>query len=274
MRWIREHFKTLVLAIAVVILMAVVGFSSAKPGEVSSVGETVNGAVAVAGKPLSDAGKGMGSFLGGLINIRKNETENAALRQQVADLEAQLAKAKLTEMQYEELKRLYQDLDYQSYDDEYNPVTADVVSVGGNSLFNIFTVNVGKEAGIKKDDMVINADGFVGRITDLGEKWSKVTGIVDSSISVSFVTIRNPEILGVISGDGNGTLGGYLFNEDDDIRKGDILVTSGMGIYPAGVRLGIVKTVKINENTKVKEITAESSVDYHHLRQVTVLVKE
>lgn len=79
-------------------------------------------------------------------------------------------------------------------------MTADVIAVDGSNLFNIFTINVGKNDGISAGSIVVNEDGLVGKVVTVGKSWSKVLGIVDASDSVSFTLLRDPEVIGVLSG--------------------------------------------------------------------------
>ena len=153
-------------------------------------------------------------------------------------------------------------------------MTADVIAVDGSNLFNIFTINVGKNDGISAGSIVVNEDGLVGKVVTVGKSWSKVLGIVDASDSVSFTLLRDPEVIGVLSGDGEGGLSGYLFDEEKSLNKGDILITSGMSLYPAGIVIGKVSSVEYDESSKEKKISVESQVNFKAIRRVTVLISQ
>ena len=135
-------------------------------------------------------------------------------------------------------------------------------------------INAGTDDGVRIDDIVVCSEGLAGRISDAGRDWAKVTGIVDPSVSVSFCVLRDPSVIGVAKGDGAGGITGYLFDDSDFILESDVLVTSGLGFYPQGIRIAQVDTVHISENTKKKEITAFTEVDFRSVRMVTVLTKD
>ncbi|MBR5228620.1 MAG: rod shape-determining protein MreC, partial [Firmicutes bacterium] len=261
----------LTVVMAVVIMMAATGVSAANPGDVSRLGGAVNGAVAAAGEPLSDAGSGISALFGGMLNIRNNQREINDLRQQVAQLETDLAEAVLTEADYVELRKIENSLGYVDYDDSYTKVTAKVVAAGSTDIFDTFTINAGEDSGIEKDDLVVDYQGIVGRVSDTGKGWSKVTGIVDPSVSISFTTMRDPSVVGVMTGDGKGGLSGYLFDDEKSVEDGDIIITSGMGYYPGGIKVATVDSVEINPNTRLKLIEAKPSADFDSVRIVTVL---
>jgi len=54
------------------------------------------------------------------------------------------------------------------------------------------------------------------------------------------------------------------------IVKGDVLVTSGIGIYPEGIRIGKVTSVDYNDDMQLKEITVKSTVKFTSLQKVAV----
>ena len=83
---------------------------------------------------------------------------------------------------------------------------------------------------------------------------------------------RDPEVIGVLSGDGEDGLTGYLFDEEKSLNKGDILITSGMSLYPAGITIGKVASVEYDESSKEKKISVESQVNFKAVRTVTILI--
>ena len=142
----------------------------------------------------------------------------------------------------------------------------------GSNIFNVFTINAGKDDGVTPGSIVVNEDGLVGKVVTVGKTWSKVLGIVDANDSVSFTLLRDPEVVGVLSGDGEGGMSGYLFDEEKSLNKGDILITSGMSLYPAGITIGKVSSVVYDESSREKRINVEPQVNFRAIRMVTVLV--
>lgn len=274
MNWIKEHIKLVIIMIVIICLVTIIVISSYNLGWISLPGQAVQSGAAVAEEPLTDASSGIKDGITGIFGFRSLHKENYELKKEVEDLRQQLTEAQLTEQELQQLRELSQSLNYADYDDKYQRVTADVIAVDGSNLFNIFTINVGKNDGISAGSIVVNEDGLVGKVVTVGKSWSKVLGIVDASDSVSFTLLRDPEVIGVLSGDGEGGLSGYLFDEEKSLNKGDILITSGMSLYPAGIVIGKVSSVEYDESSKEKKISVESQVNFKAIRRVTVLISQ
>lgn len=273
MNWIKNHIKLTIIMIVILILVTIIVVSSFDSKGGSVFGNALQGTAAVAEEPLTAAGSGISSFFGGLINFRSIQKENYRLKQELEEVSSELTETQLTQIQLSELRELANSLNYSSYDDEYDKVTANVIAMDNSDIFNIFTINAGSDDGIEKDDMVVNADGLIGRVLSVSGNSAKVSGLVDSSNSVSFTVIRDPEILGIISGDGAGGLEGYIFDESKSIIEGDTIVTSGIGNYPAGIVIGEINAVNIDADSKQKTVQAKSAVNFKSMRLVTVLTK-
>ena len=56
------------------------------------------------------------------------------------------------------------------------------------------------------------------------------------------------------------------------IREGDKLVTSGMGIYPAGIEIGRIVKVRYDSNAQLQRVDVKPSVDFKSLQKVTVIL--
>lgn len=72
--------------------------------------------------------------------------------------------------------------------------------------------------------------------------------------------------------DGKGGLSGYLLTEEEDIKKGERLETSGIGTYPEGLSLGKVTRVEKKKGTQRVLIEAEPQVDFARLKKVGVVL--
>ena len=83
---------------------------------------------------------------------------------------------------------------------------------------------------------------------------------------------RDTEILGILSGDGRGGLDGYVLDADSGIIEGDVLLSSGMGMYPSGIEIGTVTAVNYNSDTQLKMITVKPSVNFRGILKVAVII--
>ena len=78
-------------------------------------------------------------------------------------------------------------------------------------------------------------------------------------------------VLGVVTGAGDGTLSGYLFDTDAPVETGDTLITSGMGLYPESIPIGRVISYRSDADSRLVYLTAEPFVDFSRLDRVTVI---
>ena len=130
----------------------------------------------------------------------------------------------------------------------YKTVTARVVSYEPNSWYDTVMLSKGEKDGIAVDDIVVTNLGVVGRITQIGKSWARVSTVINSSNSLGVKLSRTGDV-GVVSGDAslaqdkNCKLE-YLSN-DKNLIKGDILVTSGLGgVYPPDFAVGKVVDIR------------------------------
>lgn len=274
MSWMKDHMKLLIIMIVIGVLVAIIVISSLNSGNQNAVERGVQTTAAAVASPVSSAANGFASFFGGLVHFRDNQRENYQLKKELEELNEELAKAQLTQYELSQLQSLRNELNLATYDDTYHRVTAEVISIDSADIYNIFNISAGTEDGIGVDDLVINQDGLVGRIMSVGKNWAKVEGVIDSSNSVSFTIARDPSVTGIMTGNGKGAMTGYIFDETQSIIEGDTLITSGIGYYPAGIRIGEITSVNLDSSTKQKHLEAKSAVNFNSIRFVTVLSKQ
>ncbi len=202
--------------------------------------------------------------------------------QEIEDLKTQLNTLKIENKSREsyitENRRLKELLDLRDGTmSGYETVTARVVSYEPNSWYDTVMLNKGTNSGIEKDDIVVTALGVVGRITELGTNWAKVSTVINTSNSVGIKLSRTGDV-GVVSGDANFAEDKnckleYLSN-DKNLIKGDILVTSGLGgIYPADLIIGKVKEIKSDSAGNLEYAVVEPSVDFSSLYEVLIITE-
>lgn len=278
MGWINEHFKVIIIALVIIALLVIMALSSASTssgdGSASLPETMVNGVSSTVDGPVMAVTNSVSSFFDGLIHFRDYQRENEELRAEIEELNSQLVAAQLSASDLEELRRLSESLNYSDYASSFNKATGNVIATDASGIFRIFTVNLGTNSGVSENNLVVCAEGLVGRVRSVGADWCKVTGIIDSNYSVSFFVRRDPSIIGVVTGDGSGSLTGYTFDEDQTVSEGDVLVTSGLGYYPEGIVIGTVEEVIYDSNAKQKSIKVGTAVDFYSIGLVTVLTEQ
>lgn len=272
MRFIREH-KLFSLLITVLLVLSITMIVSYKTGgRQGFVGDLLQSGTTAAQKPLSRGTHAVKTNARGLLQFKQVVAENQELQDQVSQLQQQVIKLTMKKNELQQLQELSNVLKYESVADSQNVVSANIVSLDGSNWFNLFTIDRGEESGIQKDSIVINGDGLVGRVSQTGKGWSKVVSIIDESNSVSFMVLRDMSLIGIVSGDSDGSLSGFMLDNKASVMEGDELVTSNLGMYPAGIKIGKIKSVEYNSDTQLKTVKIQSSVSFKSLQKVAVII--
>ncbi|MBD2858765.1 rod shape-determining protein MreC [Spongiibacter sp. KMU-158] len=136
-------------------------------------------------------------------------------------------------------------------------VVAEVVGVAADPNRHVITVDKGSRQNAFVGQPVIDAQGLVGQLIEVGKLYSRVLMITDASHAVPVRVSRNG-LRAVAQGTG-------LIDElrlahvaaTTDIRVGDILVSSGLGgRFPAGYPVGEVTEVLIDPGKPFAEVRA------------------
>ena len=263
---------TILIAVALALVIVLVS-SFLHLGNSSSMGRFFIGIVTSIQEPISNASSGIANGFRNLLSFRSISQENEQLKDEIAELKQELIHHQFTAQELEELRQLSQVLNYDSVQNSHSYVTGDVIAMDSSNWFNIFIINVGTDHGVSKDAMVINGDGLVGRVYEAGNDWAKVISIIDETNNVSFQVFRDSSesYLGVLTGDGTGGLRGYMLDTEASVIDGDTVVTSGIGIYPAGIVIGRISEVVVNADSLLKEVILETAVDFKNVQKVMVL---
>lgn len=158
---------------------------------------------------------------------------------------------------------------------ESRMITARVISYEPDSWYDTFMINKGENAGISKDNAVITGLGVVGKVTEVGKNWAKVSTLINISNSVGVKLSRTGDI-GVVSGDAilaeNKQCRLEYMSNDKKLINGDILLTSGLGgIYPSDLSVGKVTEIHADSAGNLEYAIVEPSVDFSSLYEVLVI---
>ncbi len=272
-KWIRRHKIAVIIGAVFIILCIILSISYAGDGD-TFAGDKLNKVNAVASAPVTNAVNGIKSGFDALIHFRSAARENEKLQEEVGKLEKEVTDLTLKRDELEELRQLSAALNYDSVADKYIPVTGNVVAFDSSDFFNIFTIDRGTESGIRKNCVVMTGSGLVGRVLETGEGFSKVISIIDEDVNISFQISRDTSIMGMISGSNTKGLTGFTFDGEAGVLEGDEILTTNIGIYPEGIKIGTITGVEYNNDIQLKTITVKPAVSFKSLKKVVVLVDE
>ena len=272
MKWFKEHQKATALLVLLLILALVIVSSYTTKDSATPIGRVLQSGLTFIEEPIAIATDRVSNGLFGIVHFQTIQKENEALRQEVNDLKQELIREKLSALDLAELKKLSEQLNDQGKIQQYYPVTSDVIAFNGSEWFHVFTINAGTKEGIIRNATVINGNGLVGKVIETAPGWSKVVSIIDESNQVSFRVLRDPNLIGICSGDGNSSLAGFMLNAEAAVVEGDTLITTGIGLYPEGFIIGEVEEVIWDKDLLVKRVKIEPSVRFNSIRKVSVIL--
>ena len=194
--------------------------------------------------------------------------ENSRLKEELAKLrlENQLSSELLAEN--EQLRAVL------SFKKQYPPTSVVVQVIGKESSTSsdTITVNKGLLDGIERDLPVITSEGVVGRVQAVIDGTAKVLLITDPGSTIAVRVQRNREE-GLLEGKLDRCALKYV-SYYMDIQEGDILITSGLdGIYPKGLPVAYVTTVRRHESSSFQTVIAQPMVTLSRLEEALVLKK-
>jgi rod shape-determining protein MreC len=204
--------------------------------------------------------------------------ENDRLRDQVADLRDQLARAETTQQEAKELAALDETLSGGIVPDGTEPVTARVVGRSPTVWYSTVTIDSGTGDGVHVDDPVVAAEGLAGKVTQTTPNTAQVTLITDAD---SAVTARvNPSgATGVVEpdvGNPNDLQLDYL-ERGTQIAEGSMVVTAGFStgdlgsIVPPGIPIGRITKAGPEEQQAYQRVHLEPFTDLRDMAFVKVL---
>ncbi len=219
----------------------------------------------------------------------------ASLKNSISDLDTRLNKSDEIVAENEELKDELNELrdklvDYETAINENeflkdfleikedNPdfvfCPAFITSRDPDDEFGGFTVDQGSHDGVSLYDPVITDAGLVGYVTEVGFSSCKVTTLLDPSLTCGAYSTRTNDA-GVVSGtrefalEGNTRL--YNIPRTCTIAVGDVIVTSGGGIFPDKLIIGTVSNIQSDPVTSSLYAVIKPAVDFESIKNVMIL---
>lgn len=179
--------------------------------------------------------------------IRHWVDDMATLREENARLQQALAQASFNWQEREEyareVERLRVLLD-RNPEPEQRLRVARIVGWERRGGRNEVVVDIGRNDGLKMFAPAITQDGVVGKVVEVMDHFSRVQLLTDPSCRVAVRDSRS-EVLGVVRVGADNELWMAHVAVESDVRPGDSLITSGVGgIFPAGLRVGVVRDVR------------------------------
>lgn len=263
--------SAMIVAVVAIILIIIIGTTANQRDNITIVEKWVGNIVTPLQRVVNTGVSSLGGNISSISTLSQLRRDNTELKEKVETLEKDILNMSMTRSELEELKSLKYTLNFIENESAYNVVTASVVGKSPGNWFNIFTIDAGENQGIKRDSVVLDSNGLVGRIYEVGGNWSKVISIIDNNSSVSFQILRDSSLQGVVTGSITNEVTGYLFDPLADIIVGDKIVTSGLGIFPKGILIGEIVEVDKSGDYLLKTIKVEPAGNFKRITKVLIM---
>lgn len=203
---------------------------------------------------INKVGGSIYTEISSLKKLRTALDSNEELKSQVSELTEENTRLRAEQMELERLRSLYE-LDQQYM--QYQKVGARIIAKDSGDWFHVFRINKGSDDGIKEDMNVIAGGGLVGIVTDVGANYATVRSIIDDSSQVSAMAQQSGDSC-IVSGDlqlfKEGRLNLSYMEKDDDIKDGDMIVTSNISPkFLPGILIGYATDITVDYNDNLSK---------------------
>jgi len=148
----------------------------------------------------------------------------------------------------------------------------EVMSLRSDPFTHQLLIDKGSINGVYLGQPVINEQGVVGQVSQVGSTTSRVILIVDASHGIP-VRVQRNDAIAVVHGSGAwDKLNVPFVQSNADIREGDLLVTSGLGgRFPAGYPVAKISRFEYQEGELYATVTASPVADLDRSRYLLLL---
>ncbi len=204
--------------------------------------------------------------------------QNGQLKNEVANLRSQLARAQTTRAEAKEIAALNQTLSGGIVPAGTDPVTARVIARSPTVWYSTVTIDKGSGDGVHVDDPVVAALGLAGKVTQTTPNTAQVTLITDSNSAVT-ARVQPGGATGVVEpnvGNPNDLQLDYL-ERGANIAQGQMVVTAGFStgdlgsIFPPGIPIGKITRATVEEQQAYQRVHLQPFADLRDMEFVKVL---
>jgi rod shape-determining protein MreC len=276
------NLKVIATGVVAITLIGIVGISIGRYSGNNPIGDKfVLDTIEPIGKNLNNGFTFLKDNIKDIINYKNNskkveslQDENEKLKEEIIALNNQLDDV-------QSLDSLKKALNYIDEKYQAKSISASVVGKNDGNWYDSFIIGAGKNQGIKEESIVTNGNGLVGIVYEVSDNYSKAISLLDTKSSVSFKLLKDSNFKGVITQNSTlddkenyknkGYLCGYMFDSSYNVLPGDVITTSGLGLYPEGIPIGEVDKVIDDKNKSMKYVVVKPYVNFKNIDDVIII---
>lgn len=203
----------------------------------------------------------------GYVDLRHVRQENIRLRQQTEALQGELSRYREAYLEQQRLRAL---LGFRSLAFP-NAVPAEVLGVDPSLWAEAVTINKGSNHHLQKDTAIVSHQGLVGHVIELAPRYATVLLLTDRRSAVDAL-VQRTRARGIVFGKSQDQLAFRYVSVREAVQVGDDIISSGLGdIYPKGLRIGTVVSVRPQRYGLFYEISLRPAVEFSKLEEVLAL---
>lgn len=203
-----------------------------------------------------------------ISDLFHTRAENVALRKRVGELEQEMVTLK---EQIAERRRLDELTGFVN-DIESPKLIARVIGTNPTTWFRTVMIDKGRTSGVRRYFPALSSSGLAGFVIEVSRSSSKVLLLTDANSKVS-VIVQRSRSRGVVQGNNSGGCVLKYVEPTADIKKGDILITSGSSrIYPPGLPVGTIDELRNKPGSLFQWADVVPATDFGRLEEVALLL--
>ena len=273
-KWMKNILKYKLIIIAVIVFLVLfislaTSMRNNKSGAVQKLGFNIISTISNRFVSIRD------SFSG---SSKQKEIEE--LKSENAKLKTQLIENTISKDNLKQLQALQKSLKFVTDKNSSAYVSADIVAKNSGNYYKTFTISAGSAQGVKSDSIVVNGEGLVGRVYEISKNYCKAISLLDNRTPISFEIVGRNNDTGMIMQDtkvvqisDKSLVKGYMFDANSPVKVGEMITTSGLGLYPSGIPIGKIEQVIPDEKNILKYVVVRPFVDFTNLNKVMIFNK-
>lgn len=273
-KWMKNIRKYKLIIIAVIVFLVLfislaTSMRNNKSGAVQKLGFNIISTISNKFVSIRD------SFSG---SSKQKEIEE--LKSENAKLKTQLIENTISKDNLKQLQALQKSLKFVTDKNSSAYVSADIVAKNSGNYYKTFTISAGSAQGVKSDSIVVNGEGLVGRVYEISKNYCKAISLLDNRTPISFEIVGRNNDTGMIMQDtkvvqisDKSLVKGYMFDANSPVKVGEMITTSGLGLYPSGIPIGKIEQVIPDEKNILKYVVVRPFVDFTNLNKVMIFNK-
>lgn len=263
-----RKYKTIIFVAALlVVALSMISYNLKYGTDNSFLRKIVLEAVAPVQKVFNFSIKGIKDNWSRYIFLVGIEEENKNLNKKINELKAVIISYQESYQEAQRLKKLLSITD--NY--KYNFISARVIGREQAALSRVVLINKGSSDGLRAGMPVVAPPGLIGRLVDVSWHVSRVALFIDENSNIDAIVQRN-RTQGIISGAGSRGMIFKYISKTQDVKEGDIIVSSGMGgVFPKGMLIGQVIGVDRKDAGLFLKINVAPYTDLSKLEEILIL---